>query len=178
MTGTEVTTDTIEEYATKVVASYFDAEISQEFIKRYAKDNSINDFKQIIGDIISEYKTKIEKNEWLGEKTKQKALLKLENMKVNVGYPNKWKENSYKYNISNNLLDNIINMNKVNTDYANNSIINKEKYWMMSPLTVNAYYNLMNKLEAKLTGTEVTTDTIEEYATKVVASYCLMKKAI
>lgn len=141
LTGTEVTTDTIEEYATKVVASYFDAEISQEFIKRYAKDNSINDFKQIISDIISEYKTKIEKNEWLGEKTKQKALLKLENMKVNVGYPNKWKENSYKYNISNNLLDNIINMNKVNTDYANNSIINKEKYWMMSPLTVNAYYN-------------------------------------
>ncbi len=141
LTGTEVTTDTIEEYATKVVASYFDAEISQEFIKRYAKDNSINDFKQIISDIISEYKTKIENNEWLSEKTKQKALLKLENMKVNVGYPNKWKENSHKYNISNNLLDNIINMNKVNIDYANNSIINKEKYWMMSPLTVNAYYN-------------------------------------
>ena len=43
--------------------------------------------------------------------------------------------------MTDNLLDNIINMNKVNVEYANNSIINKEKYWMMSPLTVNAYYN-------------------------------------
>ncbi len=141
LTGTDITKDTIEDYAVDVVALYFDTEISQEYIKKYANDKSINEFKQIINDIIAEYKIKIRNNDWLSEKTKQKALLKLENMKVNVGYPDKWEDNAYKYNLNDNLLENIINMNKVNVEFANNSIINKEKYWMMSPLTVNAYYN-------------------------------------
>lgn len=141
LTGTDITKDTIEDYAVDVIALYFDTEISQEYIKKYANDNSINEFKQIINDIIAEYKIKIRNNDWLSEKTKQKALLKLENMKVNVGYPDKWEDNSQKYDLNDNLLDNIINMNRVNVEFANNSIINKEKYWMMSPLTVNAYYN-------------------------------------
>lgn len=139
--GTEITKDTLEDYAVDVISSYFDTKISQEYIKKYANDNSIIEFKQIINDIIEEYKIKVKNNVWLSEKTKQKALLKLENMKVNVGYPEKWEENSIKYNLNDNLLDNIINMNKVNVEYANNAIINKEKYWIMSPLTVNAYYN-------------------------------------
>ena len=141
LTGTEITKDTIEDYAVDVVALYFDTEISKEYIKRYSNDNSINEFKQIINDIISEYKIKIENNEWLSEKTKQKSLLKLEKMKANVGYPEKWEEHSQNYNLTDNLLNNIININKVNIEYANNTIINKEKYWIMSPLTVNAYYN-------------------------------------
>ncbi|MGN1351814.1 MAG: M13 family metallopeptidase [Clostridia bacterium] len=141
LTGTDITKDTIEDYAADVIALYFDSEISQEYIKKYANDNSINEFKQIINDIIAEYKIKIRNNDWLSEKTKQKALLKLENMKVNVGYPDKWEDSSQKYNLNDNLLDNIINMNRVNVEFANNSIINKEKYWIMSSLTVNAYYN-------------------------------------
>lgn len=141
LTGTDTTKDTIEDYAVDLVSLYFDTEISQEYIKKYVNDNSINEFKQIINDIIEEYKIKIKDNEWLSEKTKQKALLKLENMKVNVGYPEKWEENSTEYDLNDNLLDNIINMNKVNAEYANNAVINKEKYWIMSPLTVNAYYN-------------------------------------
>ena len=141
LTGTDITKDTIEDYATKVVSSYFDTEISQEYIKRYANSNSIDEFEQIINDIIEEYKIKIKNNAWLSEQTKQKALLKLENMKINVGYPDKWEDSSQKYDLNDNLLDNIINMNRVNVEFANNSIINKEKYWIMSPLTVNAYYN-------------------------------------
>lgn len=141
LTGTDITKDTIEDYATQVVALYFDTEISQEYIKRYANDNSINEFKKMINDIIEEYKIKIRNNVWLSESTKQKAILKLKNMKINVGYPDKWEDNSQKYDLNDNLLNNIINMNKVNVEFANNSIINKEKYWIMSPLTVNAYYN-------------------------------------
>lgn len=144
LTGTDITEDTMEDYAVDLISSYFDTEISQEYIKKYANDNSINEFKQIINDIIEEYKIKIKDNEWLSEKTKQKAVLKLENMKVNVGYPEKWEENSTEYDLNDNLLDNIINMNKVNAEYANNAIINKEKYWIMSPLTVNAYYNFQD----------------------------------
>lgn len=78
---------------------------------------------------------------WLSSTTKQKALLKLENMKVNVGYPKNWEDYSKNYKLTNNLLDNVINMNKVMVEYSNNTINNKEDYWLMSVLTVNAYYN-------------------------------------
>ena len=141
LNGTDITKDTVEDYAVDVVSLYFDTEISQEYIKRYANENSINEFEQITNDIIAEYKIKIKNNEWLSEDTKQKALRKLENMQVNVGYPDKWAESAQEYDITDNLLDNIINMNKVSVEYANHAIINKEKYWMMSPLTVNAYYS-------------------------------------
>ena len=141
LNGTDITKDTVEDYAVDVVSLYFDTEISQEYIKRYANENSINEFEQITNDIIAEYKIKIQNNEWLSEDTKQKALRKLENMQVNVGYPDKWAESAQEYDLTDNLLDNIINMNKVTVEYANDSIINKEKYWMISPLTVNAYYS-------------------------------------
>lgn len=141
LTGTEITKDTIEDYAIDVVATYFDSEITQIYVSKYAKEESIKLFENIIDDIIKQYKIKIQNNSWLSPTTKQKALLKLENIKVNVGYPKNWEDYSKDYKITNNLLNNVINMNKVIVDYSNNSIINKEDFWLMSPLTVNAYYS-------------------------------------
>lgn len=141
LTGTEVTNDTVEDYAIDIVSSYFDSEITQEYVKLHNKENEINEFKNIIMDIINEYKNKIKTNTWLSETTKNKALLKLDNMKVNVGYPEKWEDYSKDYKLNDNLFDNVINMNKVLTDFTENSVRNKEKYWLMSALSVNAYYN-------------------------------------
>lgn len=141
LTGTEITKDTIEDYAVDVVKTYFDSEITQIYVSKYADEESIKLFESMIEDIIKQYKIKIQNNSWLSSTTKQKALLKLENMKVNVGYPKNWEDYSKNYKLTNNLLDNVINMNKVMLDYSNNAIKNKEDYWLMSALTVNAYYN-------------------------------------
>lgn len=141
LTGTEITTDTIEDYAVDVAKTYFDSEITQIYVSEYAKEETIKSFESIIQDIIKQYKIKIQNNSWLSATTKQKALMKLENMKVNVGYPENWEDYSKNYKLTNNLLDNVINMNKVMVEYSNNTINNKEDYWLMSVLTVNAYYN-------------------------------------
>ena len=144
LTGTEITKDTIEDYAVDTVKTYFDSEITQLYVSKYKKEEAINEFENIIDDIIKQYKIKIQNNFWLSDVTKQKALLKLENMKVNVGYPEKWEDYSKNYKLADNLLDNIINMNKVMIDYSNNAIKNKEEQWLMSALTVNAYYNVQD----------------------------------
>ena len=141
LTGTEITKDTIEDYAIDVVATYFDSEITQRYVSKYAKEESIKSFESIIEDIIKQYEIKIQNNSWLSATTKQKALLKLESMNVNVGYPDNWEDYGKDYKLTNNLLDNVINMNKVMVEYSNNAIKNKEDYWLMSALTVNAYYN-------------------------------------
>ena len=142
ISGTEVTKDTVEDYAIDVVASYFDSEITQKYVELNQKDKEISEFKNIIMDIIEVYKKKIEDNTWLSSSTKEKALLKLNNMKVNVGYPDKWEDFSKDYKLTNNLFDNVVNMDKVIVDFTEESIKNKEKYWLMSALMVNAYYNV------------------------------------
>ena len=142
LTGTEITKDTIEDYALDMVSTYFDSEITQEYVSRHVDIENLNSFENIIKDIIKQYKIKIENNSWLSQETKKKALAKLENMKINLGYPENVEEYSEQYELTDNLLNNIINMNKVMVNYTNKNIENKESFWLISPLTVNAYYNV------------------------------------
>lgn len=139
--GTDITKDTVEDYAADIITLYFDTTISQKYIEKYADDEAITDFTNIINDIVKEYKNKINNNTWLSEETKEKALLKLENLVINVGYPKEWEEYSSKYNLNNNLFNNIINMKSVVVNFNNESIIKNKDFWLMSPLTVNAYYH-------------------------------------
>ena len=139
--GTDVTTDTIEDKAIDLITTYFDSEISQRYVKKHVNKEDIEVFRSIIKDIISEYETKIKDNSWLSKNTKEKALLKLENMKINVGYPSTWEDYSKDYKLNDNLLDNIIQMKKVQTEFAQKLIENHEEFWIMSPMTVNAFYN-------------------------------------
>ena len=139
--GIEVEEYTIEEYARDIVSSYFDTEISKIYLNENVNETSTKYFKDMVKDIIAQYKVKIQNNEWLSSGTKEKALIKLENMNVNICYPNQWPTYSNKYALSENLLENIINMNKVQVEHALQSTLNNEDYWAMSTLTVNAFYN-------------------------------------
>ena len=40
--------------------------------------------------ILKEYETIINKQEWMSDATKQKAVKKLETMQVKIGYPEEW----------------------------------------------------------------------------------------
>ena len=142
LTGTEVTKDTIEDYALDMIRTYFDNEITQEYVLKYVNTENLNIFENIIKDIIKQYKIKIENNSWLSQETKKMALVKLENIKINLGYPKNIEEYSKQYELTDSLLDNIINMNKVIVNYTNKNVENKESFWIISPLTVNAYYNV------------------------------------
>ena len=140
--GTEVEDYTREEYARDVVTAYFDTEISKIYLEENVSDSSTQYFKNMVNDIIEQYKVKLQNNEWLSNETKEKALIKLENMDVNVCYPNQWPTYSEQYTLSDNLLENIINMNKTQVGYLIQATLNNQDYWAMSTLTVNAFYNL------------------------------------
>ena len=55
----------------------------EKYFGQEAKDDVIS----MIENLTNEYKNRLENNDWLSEETKEKALLKLETMEVNVGYP-------------------------------------------------------------------------------------------
>lgn len=141
LSGTEITTDTVEDYAIELIRYYFDTEISKEYINRNINKDSTIYFENMINEIINQYKIRIEDNLWLTETTKQKALKKLDNMTVNVGYPQQWCVYANEYKLNDNLLKNIINMDKVIYDYQSQVIESNQDIWLMSVLDVNAYYN-------------------------------------
>ena len=81
---------------------------------------------------------------WMTDSTKQNALVKLNSFKVKIGYPDKWKDySSIVVNLEESYWANIKKAIKWHVDEGMAKYgkpVDKEE-WLMSPQTVNAYYN-------------------------------------
>ena len=64
--------------------------ISQLFVKQYFPPATKAKTETMVANMKSEFKLRLEQNPWMGKETRQKALAKLDKMKVLVGYPEKW----------------------------------------------------------------------------------------
>lgn len=103
--------------------------------------------KEMVSNILSAMKNRIQNLEWMTEETKVKAQEKLASFTVKIGYPDKWKDYSS--------LD--IKTVENGGSYAGNAMAAKnwnfrdevaklhepvdKTEWGMNPQTVNAYYN-------------------------------------
>lgn len=109
------------------------------------------DVEDMVNTIISVYKDRISKNSWLNEKTKAKAILKLDTMTVHIGYPNElpsyydeYKAGSYADGA--NLVSERVKYSRL-VQVDNFSKFNKEpnrNLWAMPASMVNAYYQPTN----------------------------------
>lgn len=119
----------------------------------YVEENFPPEAKQkmvtLIENLKASFKDRIEQLTWMGDSTKAKAIDKLQAMVIKVGYPDKWKNydsltinlDSYAANIRRAAQFRFRqNMNKLGKPVDRTE-------WMMTPQTVNAYYNpLMNEI--------------------------------
>ncbi|MGL5034370.1 MAG: hypothetical protein ACRC6M_11285, partial [Microcystaceae cyanobacterium] len=64
--------------------------ISQLFVKQYFPSATKAKTETMVANIKAEFKRRLEQNPWMDETTRQKALAKLDKMKILVGYPEKW----------------------------------------------------------------------------------------
>ncbi len=139
--GTEVSNDTIEKESKDLVIEIFDTNISKKYLDKYIDEKSVVEFNKIVDEIIEQYEIKLKENEWLSDSTKDKAIIKLKSMKKNIVYPENWQDYSEFYELNESLLENMINISKVNKQKDVQEIKEHKKYWKMSTLTVNAYYD-------------------------------------
>ena len=76
--------------------------------------------------------------------TKEKALVKLEQMNFKIGYPDKWRDfSSIDISEDNSLVRNVLNCLRHEAEY-DRSFLYKETdktLWFMNPHDVNAYYS-------------------------------------
>lgn len=117
--------------------------LGQMYVDRYFKPEAKQRMLALVDNLQETYAERIQRLDWMSDITKQKALAKLNTFLKKIGYPDKWKDYS-KLEISNTgYVQNILRSASFEYDYMIDKLgkpIDKTE-WMMTPPTVNAYYN-------------------------------------
>ncbi|AXY74705.1 M13 family peptidase [Paraflavitalea soli] len=120
--------------------------VGQLFVKEYFNETAKKRYSDMVEAIRSALKDRINKLEWMGDSTREKALHKLATMKKKVGYPDKWKDFSA-MKIGRGPY--VLNMQQANA-WWHQYTVNKlgkpvdRTEWDMPPQEYNAYYNPSN----------------------------------
>ena len=117
--------------------------LGQIYVEKYFTPEAKKRMLDLVNNLQSVYRQRIQNLDWMSDATKKKALAKLDAFTKKIGYTDKWK----KYDD--------VSIDK-GTYYANEQSISKHNYvemmkkvgkpvdrteWGMTPPTVNAYYN-------------------------------------
>jgi len=119
-----------EEVGRFYVAKYFPAQAKERMLKL------VDNLKLSLGERIRE-------QDWMSDETKAKALDKLSAFIVKIGYPDQWRDYSALEIKNDSYWDNILRSSAFEYNYRLNKLgkpVDKME-WLMTPQTVNAYYN-------------------------------------
>lgn len=130
-----------EEDAIDLVGSVFSSDIDRLYEKIVIKDEEKESLRDLFNDIKFYFGKMLKENSWLSNDTKEKALIKLDNMKVYVGIED---DDSYGNIIDvsgENFISNIISINKSSFNLSLKLLDDDKTIKALSESEVNAYYS-------------------------------------
>ncbi len=139
---------TKEEMASMMVQNLMPEYIGEIYAEKYFSEEAKKDVEKMVQDIISVYRERLANNTWMSEETKEKAIKKLNSIKIKIGYPDKWESDIDDVEIRSveeggSYFENIINKAKVSRqkiiDLQGKNVDKNE--WLLYPFTVNACYS-------------------------------------
>lgn len=142
LSGTEVMKSR-EERALRSVNGNLGELVGKAFVTRYFTEESKEDVRQMVENLRSVFKERVEQLDWMSDETKLKALEKLDAFNMKIGYPDKWTDYSNLHISSNDLVQNIMSVRAFNFEKMIKKLgqpVDRDE-WFMSPQTVNAYYS-------------------------------------
>lgn len=117
--------------------------LGQLYVEKYFPADAKKRMLSLVNNLLNVYRDRIQKLDWMGPETKQRALDKLNAITKKIGYPDKWKN-----------YDDVVitkdtyykNLQAIARHNYNESVkkINKpvdKTEWGMTPPTINASYN-------------------------------------
>lgn len=116
------------------------------FVRDYFPERTKQRYTALVQAILTAYRERINRLDWMSEATKDKALEKLAKLKAKVGYPDHWKDYSTLVVGTNSYCENMKNAAR----WHFNDMISKfgkpvdRTEWDMTPQTYNAYYDDAN----------------------------------
>ena len=113
------------------------------YVDAYFPPTSKEKIQNVVDHLIHAYGESIDHLDWLSPETKQEARKKLSHINAKLGYPNTWRDYSALTFEENNVVENFARA--MAFESARNSaklgqVVDRDE-WMMTPQTVNAYYN-------------------------------------
>ena len=144
LSGIAKPTDPIK-FAYRLASNYFDQPIGLYYGQKYFGEEAKKDVVEMVKEIIETYKVRVANSDILCAQTKEKAILKLNTMKIKMGYPDKVDAiyDQYVVNKNDSLYKVISNLNKVFFLDKLNQLdkpVDKTK-WLMPGHMVNACYD-------------------------------------
>lgn len=113
--------------------------------KTYLGEDSKKDVQEMTEQFIDIYKERLKANDWLSEDTKASAIKKLDNIFIQMAYPENAPEYYSKISINKDksLFENILNLNKIKMEYQFENFFNPidRNDWIIPAHKVNAFYN-------------------------------------
>ena len=79
-----------QKMAVEAVQSMLNTPLNRAYLARYDLSKLREDITAICKNLISIYRNMLKSEDWLSEATREKALEKLDNMKIHAIYPEKW----------------------------------------------------------------------------------------
>ncbi len=126
-------------------------EFGMIYVKDHFSAKDKEDVEKMIEQILEEYETIINRQEWMSEATKKKAVRKLETMQVKIGYPDKWPAERDMMQVTpisegGSLLSNLLVSMQVSIDDSLSKLGTKvdRAEWDVTPQTINAMYDPLN----------------------------------
>ena len=132
-----------KEFIYDQIYSLFQDTIVNEFAKRNFSEKEKQFYTNLVIEEIETFKKRINKEEWLSDKTKSYALDKMNKISYTVGIPDNfvYTENNYLIIKDNSYLSNAISINKsILNEYFNQYRKGNIVYGILDPLEQNAYY--------------------------------------
>ena len=117
--------------------------VGQLYVKKYFTANAKKRMDELVSNIMTAYKARMMKLDWMSDATKKKGEEKLAAIMRKIGYPDKWKNYDDVTIDRNNFFANHESVDK----HGFREMLNKlgkpvdKTEWGMTPPTVNAYYN-------------------------------------
>lgn len=131
--------------AVSLVSTVLGEAIGKLYVEKYFPESSKKQMEKLVANLQTALKQRIEQLTWMTPATKTKAIDKLSNFIVKIGYPDKWKDYSgLQVDDKLSLYENMQNVSEFLTLDVLQRKVNKpvdKSEWGMTPQEVNAYYN-------------------------------------
>ena len=131
-----------EEVAHDVVRSMLRTPMDRAFLEKYDATQMKADITRICQECVDYYRGMLEEEDWLSAETREKAIEKLDALKIHAVYPDKWRDYSGLSLDGLGYYDCMDAISRFETDY-NISLLNTKvdhDLWNFDILETNAYY--------------------------------------
>jgi putative endopeptidase len=117
--------------------------VGQVYVERHFPALSKQRMDVLVANLIEAYRASISTLEWMSEETRRRALEKLDAFTPQIGYPVKWRDYSSLDIDAHDLIANVRAIAEFDFNRELSKIgqpVDRDE-WLMTPQTVNAYYN-------------------------------------